>query len=111
MLGMGMRTRTHAADIYLRDSDTDSEKDTATDTWLPLTSFHKMSRLEAVSTIFHFSAPPSALCSNYGWDGMGWDEFAVCILYLVSLVFLAPMILYVGCSVAQFLAGSSFIFS
>jgi len=71
MLGMGMRTRTHAADIYLRDSDTDSEKDTATDTWLPLTSFHKMSRLEAVSTIFHFSAPPSALCSNYGWDGMG----------------------------------------
>lgn len=54
-------TKTHASDkMYLRD--------TATATWpsVPLTSFHKMSRLEAVSTIFHFSAPPFALCSNYG---------------------------------------------
>lgn len=83
--------RMRAADTHLRDSDTDSEKDTDTDTdtWLPLTTFHKMSRLEAVSTIFHFQPlhAPSALCSNYG---PGWDEFAVCvsrILYLLYLLY------------------------
>jgi len=60
---LGMR----AADTHLRDSDTDSEKDTDTDTdtWLPLTTFHKMSRLEAVSTIFHFSAPPCSVRSLF----------------------------------------------
>jgi len=59
--------RMRAADTHLRDSDTDSEKDTDTDTdtWLPLTTFHKMSRLEAVSTIFHFSAPPCSVRSLF----------------------------------------------